>query len=497
MGGKEGMTVYDVVRDRVRPPLLAAEHLATRPWERPYVATVVILDALAALAAGAAAYAVRFGDSGSARESVLYGALSTALPLLWALSMALGRAYEPRYLGVGFEEFRRVLLSAAALVAAVATFSYATAAEIARGYVVLALPLATVLTLIGRYAARKRLHRMRSQGECMHRVVAVGHERAVIQLVEQVRREPYHGIQVVGACLPSSPQHDRLRALGVPVVGGFDDVPEALTLSSGDTVAVLACPEMDGPALRRLAWSLEPTGADLVVAPGLIEVAGPRLTIRPVSGLPLLHVERPRLSGASRVIKGFVDRAVSLLALVLLLPVFLGIAILIRLNDEGAAFFRQTRVGLNGREFTVYKFRTMVVDAEQRRAALLSSNVHGDGVLFKLHSDPRVTRIGALLRRFSIDELPQLLNVVLGQMSLVGPRPPLPQEVAKYGDDVWRRMLVKPGLTGLWQVSGRSNLSWEESVRLDLRYVENWSLALDALILWKTGSAVVRGAGAY
>ena len=491
------MTVYDVARERLLPTSASTVNLATRPWERSYVATVVILDALAALAAGAAAYAVRFGGAGTPRESVLYGALSAALPILWALSMVLGRAYEPRYLGVGFEEFRRVLSSAIGLVAVVATLSYATAAEIARGYVVLALPLATVLTMLGRYAARKRLHCLRTQGECMHRVVAVGHEPAVIQLVEQVQREPYHGIQVVGACLPRSPQLGRLTDLGVPVVGGFDDVPDALCDIAGDTVAVLACPEMDGPALRRLAWSLEPTGADLVVAPGLIEIVGPRLTIRPASGLPLLHVERPRLSGASRVIKGLVDRAGAVLALVLLSPILLGIAVIVSVTDPGPAFFRQTRVGINGRRFTVYKFRSMVVDAEKRRSALLVDNDHGDGVLFKLRADPRVTRVGSLLRRWSIDELPQLLNVLLGQMSLVGPRPPLPEEVATYGDDVWRRMLVKPGLTGLWQVSGRSDLSWEESVRLDLRYVENWSLALDAMIIWKTGSAVLRGSGAY
>ena len=491
------MTVYDVVRDRMLTPPSWSAGIATRPWERPYVATVAILDALAATAAGAVAYAVRFGNSGTPQESILYGALSVAMPILWCLAMLLGRAYERRYVGVGFEEFRRVFSSAAALVAAVATFSYATAAEIARGYVVLALPLATVLTLLGRYAARKRLHRLRSNGECMHRVVAVGHEAAVIQLVEQVRREPYHGIQVVGACLPRVARLGRLADLGVPIVGGFDTVPDALCDVAGDTVAVLACPEMDGPTLRRLAWSLEPTGADLVVAPGLIEVAGPRLTIRPASGLPLLHVERPRLSGASRVIKGLVDRGGALAALLLLLPVFIFVALTVRVTDRGPAFFRQTRVGINGRRFTVYKFRTMVVDAEQRRPGLLASNVHGDGVLFKMHADPRVTRVGSILRRWSLDELPQLMNVVLGHMSLVGPRPPLPEEVAQYGDDVWRRMLVRPGLTGLWQVSGRSNLSWEESVRLDLRYVENWSLALDAMIIWKTGSAVLRGAGAY
>jgi len=234
----------------------------------------------------------------------------------------------------------------------------------------------------------------------------------------------------------------------------------------------------------------------MVVAPALTDIAGPRIHITPVAGLPLLHVEEPEFTGARKILKETQDRILAGLAVVFLAPLMLALALLIRLDSRGPALFRQTRVGRGGEEFCVYKFRSMHVDAEERLAALVGRN-ESDGVLFKMRDDPRVTRIGKLLRRYSLDELPQLLNVLRGNMALVGPRPPLPREVANYATDVHRRLLVKPGITGLWQVSGRSDLSWEQTVRLDLRYVENWTLALDALILVKTVRAVLSGGGAY
>ena len=234
----------------------------------------------------------------------------------------------------------------------------------------------------------------------------------------------------------------------------------------------------------------------MVVAPVLMDVAGPRVHVSGVFGLPLLRVASPTFTGARRVVKDVVDRVAASLLLIMTIPVFVAIATAIIVSDGGPIFYRQRRIGKDSKPFTIIKFRTMVVDADQRRADLLTNN-QGSGPLFKLRSDPRVTAVGSLLRRLSLDELPQLINVVLGTMSLVGPRPPLPEEVAHYEPDVRRRLLVKPGITGLWQVSGRSDLPWEESVRLDLRYVEDWSLALDALILWKTVRAVFRGQGAY
>ncbi|MDP9848898.1 exopolysaccharide biosynthesis polyprenyl glycosylphosphotransferase [Streptosporangium lutulentum] len=449
----------------------------------------VVGDLGSASLAGAVALFVRFGEV--TPYVVPYVVLSAALPVVWVCVVALNRAYEPRLIGLGSEEFQRVFQCGFMLTAALAVGAYLTKTEVARGYVVMAIPLATLLTLLTRYGLRRSLHRMRANGRCMRRVVAVGHRAAVAELVRRFRLERYHGMEVVGACLP----HDGMGDVeGVPVLGDFSDVPLVVGQIAADTVAVLACPDMDGVALRRLAWRLEKTGTDLIVAPALMEVAGPRISIRPAAGLPLLHVDHPEISGLRRLVKNLFDRIGAGLLLLALLPLFVGMTAAIRSSSPGPAFFRQTRVGRDGAEFTIYKFRTMGADAERLKIDLSSDE---RGVLFKIRNDPRVTPLGAWLRRHSLDELPQLINVVLGHMSLVGPRPPLPEEVARYGDDVRRRLLVKPGMTGLWQVNGRSDLSWEESVRLDLRYVESWSLTLDLQILWKTWSAVARGAGAY
>ena len=476
-----------------------ARRARPRGWTRSYVAGLVVLDLAAALAATAGGTAARFHDSLDAATTAPYFGLSLLLPLVWVGFVYLGGGYARRFLGVGTEEYRRVAVSGALLASAVAIGAYAVKFELARGYALVALPLIVLVSLALRYARRKALHRRRRSGECMSGVVVVGYRVAAGDLIRRFRGEIYHGMRVVGVCLPES-ESLRGRAPdeveGCPVLGSFTDAADAAALVGADTVAVLACPEMDGAELRRLAWRLEKSGTDLIVASALMEVAGPRTSIRPVAGLPLLHVEHPELTGARRVLKSVFDRSAAALALILLSPLLLVLCAFIRSEGGGPALFTQTRVGRGGVEFTVYKFRTMVVGAEALKAMLTPRNEH-DGVLFKMRRDPRVTPVGAWLRRYSLDELPQLINVVRGEMSLVGPRPPLPEEVAQYGHDVRRRLVVKPGLTGLWQVSGRSDLSWEESVRLDLRYVENWSLTLDIQILWKTWSAVIRGAGAY
>jgi len=460
-------------------------------WTGRYLRGVAAADFLCALAAAVLAFFVRF-DVGPHPH---YLAFSLGLPILWMLAAALSGAYDARFIGVGSEEFRRVLNAAVSLTAAVAITAYATKTQLARGYVVIALPTAAVLDMAARYLLRKRLHRRRGAGLCMRRTVAVGHRDSVDMLINELRRDHYHGLRIVAVCLPDGRLTSQ-EVEGVAVHGNLNEVALAVGRSAADTVAVLGCPEMDGLRLRRLAWELEKTGTDLCVASALLDVAGPRTTIRPVAGLPLLHVEHPELSGTKQVLKALFDRVAAAAGLFVLAPFLALIAIAIRLREGRPVLFRQTRVGKNGQPFTVYKFRTMVIDAEQRKAQL-TGHSEDNGVLFKIRGDPRITRTGAWLRRYSLDELPQLFNVLLGDMSLVGPRPPLPEEAAKYGDYVRRRLVVKPGLTGLWQVKGRSDLSWEESVRLDVRYVENWSFALDLQILWKTLSAVVRGSGAY
>ncbi len=459
-------------------------------WAKDYLRRAVLADLGCAVVGVFAAVQLRFGE----HVTGTYVALSLALPGLWLAAVGLAGGYDVRFIGTGSDEFRKVLNAGVSLTAAVAIFSYLVNVDLSRAYVLIALPTVTLSDLAARYGLRKRLHELRGTGHCMLSVVAVGHESAVADLVRELGRDRYHGMTVVGACVAHPSAGDEVA--GVPVYGDLDDVTAAVRSFGADTVAVLACPEMDGIRLRSLAWELEKTGTDLCLSPALLDVAGPRTTIRPTAGLTLLHVDHPQLSGFRVVLKDLFDRCVAAAALLLLFPLMVLLGATIWLHDRGPALFTQTRVGKEGRVFRIYKFRTMVVDAEKRRAELLPSNDH-DGVLFKIRKDPRITPVGAHLRRWSVDELPQLLNVLLGDMSLVGPRPALPAEAAEYADHVRRRLVVKPGLTGLWQVSGRSDLSWEESVRLDLRYVENWSFALDLQIMWKTISAIVWRSGAY
>ena len=464
----------------------------TKAWTIGYIRRAALVDGASALAAGVVAAQIRFGDP--ADLPIAYLTLTAALPLIWWVSMLLAGGYNPRFIGTGSDEFRRILNAAAGLTGSVAVVSYAAGLHLARGYVGIALPAAAAMDLAARYRLRKHLHAQRSRGRSTRRVIAVGHAGAVADLITTLRRDTYHGLSVVAACLAGANDADQVAQ--VPVAGTLDNVTAAVGRFGADTVAVLACPEMGPGRLRELAWELEKTDTDLCVAPILLDVAGPRTTIRPVAGLPLLYLDHPELVGGTRVVKSAFDRACAACALLLLAPLFSVIALVIRATDGGPAFFAQPRVGRDGRAFTVYKFRTMVLDADTQKL-LLSTDNEASGVLFKIRQDPRVTPVGRWLRRWSLDELPQLLNVMLGDMSLVGPRPALPEEAARYCSQMRRRLAVKPGITGLWQISGRSDLPWEETVRLDLRYVENWSFALDLQILWKTWSAVLSGAGAY
>ncbi len=470
----------------------AARHRrVSQSWTTAYIRKAVVLDSLCALAAGALAFAIRLSDLGPVQ---FYLAGTLLLPLVWLTIVSMVDGYDARTVGVGSDEFRRILNAGLILTATVAIISYAAKAELARGYVVVAFPSLTALDLAARYALRKHLHKARLAGACMQKVVVVGYPDVAADLTRQLRRETFHGLSVVAACLVGGA--DEAEVAGIPAVHGVDCVADLVARVGADTVAVLSCPEMSGVRLRELAWALEKTNTSLCVAPALLDVAGQRTKIRPADGLPLMYMDHPEFTGIPRLLKAAFDRMLALAALTVLSPVMAAIAIAIKIGDGGPVLFSQIRVGVDGSTFKIYKFRTMVSDAEQQKALLAAQN-EGGGVLFKIRADPRVTRAGRWLRRYSLDELPQLFNVLSGEMSLVGPRPALPEEADLYGDHVRRRLAVRPGITGLWQVNGRSDLPWEEAVRLDLRYVENWSFMLDLQILWKTWSAVTGGNGAY
>lgn len=470
----------------------------SRIRQRAYIRTIVLLDGAVVATAVLVGYLARFGIEEPGRGRIPFVVVGPVLVLAWLATLKLLRCYDDRVLGYGADEYRRVTGAGLRLAAVIAIGDYILGVGVARGFLAISFAVGTVGLVVARFVARKHLHWARRRGTgWSRRVLAVGDTAHVLELLHTLRREPYAGYQVVGACIPDAllaPVPQRLD--GVPVLGSFRAIPDAAAAVGADTVAVTASGELTATRLRRLGWQLEGTGIDLVLAPALTDVAGPRIHTRPVAGLPLIHVEAPEFRGARKVFKAFVDRTVSFLALALMLPLLLLIAAAVKLDSAGPVIFRQIRVGRGGQEFGVYKFRTMVVDADAMLAKLAARN-ETDGLMFKMRDDPRVTRVGRFLRKWSLDELPQLANVLFGHMSLIGPRPPLPSEVARYDGDVARRLLVKPGMTGLWQVSGRSDLSWEDGIRLDLYYVENWSLAADLTILWKTFGAVVRSRGAY
>ena len=478
-----------------RRPDLEAISLRRVRWVQRYIRGLVLADALAAFFAASVALVIRFGVDAGYGPNALYLPVTLLFPLAWTGVLALGRAYEARFIGDGTDEFRRVLDSAVRFLALLALSSYLLNWDFARGYAIVAIPLATVLSLIVRAIGRRVERKAEKEGTASRRVLVIGTERSTAELIRRLRRHDDHPFLVVGALVDSA-QGDTVE--GVQVVGTSRDAAEALIRCGADTIAFGAWSTLSQAELRRLSWELEGTHVDILVTPNLTDVSGPRISVRPVAGLPLLHVEKPEFTGFRRVFKGLFDRGVAFVSLVLLSPLFLMLAIAVRLDSKGPAFFRQERVGRAGRTFTMLKFRSMSIDAEDRLDDIKADNVHGDdGPMLKVVNDPRITRVGRFLRRTSLDELPQLVNVLLGQMSLVGPRPPLPREVAQYENHVQRRLLVKPGLTGLWQVSGRADLSWEDSVRLDLYYVENWSFLLDIAILVRTVRAVLASRGAY
>ncbi|MDP9240998.1 MAG: sugar transferase [Actinomycetota bacterium] len=479
------------------PALPAAEPRShprdlSRPWQRSYRGTLMAADAAVVALALILALLLRFGSVRVSVAGVRYDYLAVLIGCGWGLSLALWRAYETRYLGVGAVEYKRVFLASAALFGGLALVAFAIKSDLSRGFVVLAFTLGALLLLAERHIARRWLHSRRVRGLCCFRVLAVGDRDHVASLVTNVGRVRYAGFTIVGACLTNN---DTTPVAGVPVVGRVADARSAGGDLDVDVIAVTASPAVSSDDLRRLAWELEGSGVDLVVSPALTDIAGPRISIRPVAGLPLLHVEEPELGLPRLITKTVLDRTAAAVALLLLGPFLLLVAAAIKLTSPGPALFRQRRVGEYGRVFAVYKLRTMRSDAALHLAGLMGHNI-SDGLLFKLPNDPRITSLGHWLRKFSIDELPQLINVLKGDMSLVGPRP-LPVDPSDFRGIERRRLLVKPGITGLWQVSGRSNVSWDQAVRLDLYYVENWSLWLDLLILWKTVFAVLGSSGAY
>ncbi len=479
------------------PPSSASRH---RDFARDIAAGDAVSAGLSALVAGVVAWLSGWTPHAPALALTVSAG---AWAVLWPALLGLHRAYEVRYLGHGSEELSRVVRSWIAAMAVVGVLGWSWLPSRIAADVVAGVCATVLLSIVSRSVLRARLHRDNLAGATYRRVLLVGDAHEVARLDARMSRNRYHGWHVVASAgRPASESPDPADGQGPsPLVrlGGADSVTEVLDAARhchADLVLLAPSGGSRLEAVDELERALHAEGREVALAPPLVEAVGPRVAVEPVCGLPVLHLSPPELGGPRRSIKAVADRGAALVAVLLLLPVLLTVALLVRLDSRGPALFVQTRVGRHGRAFRIYKFRTMFTDAEDRLIALAALN-DGAGPLFKMRSDPRITRVGRFLRRTSLDELPQLLNVVIGDMSLVGPRPPLPSEVEKYDPVTRRRLLVQPGITGLWQVHGRSDLSWEESSRLDVRYVENWSLGFDLSILVRTVRAVVQARGAY
>lgn len=413
----------------------------------------------------------------------------------WIAVIAAMGGYRERLFGAGIDEYKVVVNATLVSAGLTAVANYLTQYELSRSFFLLVFSLGCVFLVLERALLRRALHRARRSGVLRHHVVIAGTPACIDEIARVLSREAWLGYHVLGGLVPPGCLTEE-TASGTPILGTTKQTQDVLTAVNADIIFV-AGGALDGAEqMRELVWDLESRSVQVVVAPSVTDVSRERIRVRPVGGLPLVHIDPPRHVQASRRAKRGFDLIASMLLLIAVAPMFLFVALSIKAHDRGPVFFRQVRTGRDGKEFSCLKFRTMVTDAEARLAELKAK--HGNPVaLFKLKDDPRVTRPGRWMRRYSLDELPQLLNVLRGEMSLVGPRPPLPTEVAAYDKSARRRLHVRPGMTGLWQVSGRSDLSWSEAIRLDLYYVDNWSMLQDLAILAKTFGAVAGSRGAY
>jgi exopolysaccharide biosynthesis polyprenyl glycosylphosphotransferase len=482
--------------------LLPSQVFERTRWQRRYTAYLRVTDTGVVCAAILIAQYVRFGPAlsppGYDKYYVL--AFSALFAIVWLSALAGFHTRSSRLIGTGIEEYRRVAAASFWTFGAIAIVTLLLKLDIARGYLAVALPGGTLILALSRSIWRGHVARKRVDGGYQTAVLAIGERDAAEDLANELTRNPMDGYQVMGIGIPGygPPRGEHLTIHGrmIPIVGGEMEAFEAIRTCGADTVAIAGTQQFGLRGIRRLIWDLEPMGVDLVVSTGVMDVALSRLMMRPIAGLPLLHVEKPQYIGAKRFEKHAFDFCFALAALTVALPILIIAAIAIKIGSKGPVFYSSERIGIDGKSFAMLKFRTMVENADKQLATLLDVN-ESDGLLFKIRNDPRVTPIGRVLRRFSIDELPQFINVLRREMSVVGPRPPLRREVEAYDCEVIRRLLVKPGITGLWQVSGRSDLSWNEAVRLDLSYVDNWSMVGDILIIAKTARAVFDRTGAY
>ncbi|MGF3055974.1 sugar transferase [Microbacterium sp. YY-01] len=464
-----------------------------RPWQNRYAKRLIITDLLVILSV---VFGTQFVWLGTHSLNVVgisyldYTGLSLLLAASWMITLSIYDTRSPRVVGYGSAEYRAIISGALRLFGLVAIVSYLAQADVSRGYILIGFPLGVITLFTTRWLWRRWLISQRAENNLVSRVLLIGDISANLRIMSELSRQPEAGYLVVGACVPNGSRASTLGPTDIPIFGGVDNLMRALEVSGADTVLVSSESGLAAETVRELSWQLEAGQQHLIMAPNLTDIGGPRIHMRPVAGLPLVHVETPKYTGPQVIAKRALDIIGSVTLILLLSPLLLIIAASVKMSSRGPIVYGQERIGMNGKPFTMLKFRSMVADADSQLDALLAKQGTSDTPLFKIDHDPRVTSVGRVLRKYSLDEIPQLFNVLVGSMSLVGPRPQREGEVALYDSAARRRLIVKPGMSGLWQVSGRSSLSWEDAIRLDLYYVENWSLTGDLNILMKTFRAV-------
>jgi exopolysaccharide biosynthesis polyprenyl glycosylphosphotransferase len=490
INGGDCVTILDFhFRQRVAaPPSRALRALPS---------TTFFLDLLVIIGVGTLAALGRswlgLGDAAGLVDDV--GVAAPLLLVSWVFAIFVAGGYRRNVFGAGTEELKRVVNASLATGGVVGVGCYVTQLPLDRGFFLLSFGIGIPALTLGRVVLRRALHSARRRGSLLQRVVIAGSRAHVDEIASVLSRERRLGYTVVGALTPAYDLSGETES-GIPVLGDAGDATAVVQATGVDVILFAGGAFGSAAQMRKVVWELENQDVQLVVAPGVTDVSRDRIRVRPIGGLPLMHLEGPRALHASRWGKRIFDVIGSGLLILAFGPVLLAVAAVIKLHDGGPVLFRQTRVGRDAVEFGCFKFRTMVADAESLIAELQRQQ-GATALLFKMKDDPRITRPGKLLRRLSLDELPQLFNVFLGHMSLVGPRPQVPQEVALYDQDMSRRLRVRPGMTGLWQVSGRNNLSLADAIRLDLYYVDNWSMVQDLSILARTARAVLGSDGAY
>lgn len=459
---------------------------------------LVVVDTVLLVIATFAAIALRqaapgFADEGRDVDQLVHPIAVGLIPL-WIAMIAMASAYERRWLGSGPEEFKRILNTSLIVAGLLGVTTYLFAYPLSRGFYIFLFLIGIPLLLLGRYIMRRVLHAALRSGRYNTSVLIAGELSHIEDLLKVIQRNAWLGYRPVGLLMRTGVGD--VGPGGLTVYGRPCDAVHAIEESMADAVIFAEGSFSRAHDFNHLARDLEDVDAQTIVVPALTDIASSRMTVRPVAGIPLVHVERPTAARATAWTKRAFDILGASVAILLFWPLMLAVAMAIKLDDGGPILFRQVRVGARGEQFECLKFRSMVVNAEELKAQLMAFN-ESDGALFKMENDPRITRVGRFIRRYSLDEFPQFFNVLFGDMSLVGPRPALPSEVQTYKTHVLRRLDVRPGITGLWQVSGRSDLDWDETVRLDLYYVDNWSMLQDIVILLRTVRVVLAGSGAY